>query len=525
MGLISSLVDGFRGGFRAEGDPTDERYWSGADFVGTAAAGIYVGPTTALQISCIWQAVRLRAETNGSLSLILYRERADDGKERARDHYLWPVLRRRPNPFQTAQQFREVMTAHALLWGAGFAEIYEGVDSPVAALVPIHPECVTVERIAGNRVRFLVRTPGAAEPRTLVQEQMFWLQGFGVDASMPTSVLRLARETIGLWLAQEKFSALYFSQGARPSVWLSHPAKLSDKAWARLQEQKQAQLGGLRNAWRVQVAEEGMQVKELGFNPKDSQLVEAREAIVLDVARWFNVPEHMLRAGKSPTYASSEQFAKEFVDYTLRPDCVRWEQSIGRDLIAEEDVFAEFLLDSLLRGNSVDRANSYRVYVETGIMTRNEIRLRENLNPLDGLDEPLTPLNMDRTNGAAAPGAAAAPPPAVEAKAIARAPRRLEMIAESAARHVVRREIPSVRDRAVKLAGKVETWKAWVADFYREHALFVAEALQLELGIARAYAERHRDELLAGGLAVLEKWETEAVAELTALAVEEEPHA
>jgi hypothetical protein len=95
------------------------------------------------------------------------------------------------------------------------------------------------------------------------------------------------------------------------------------------------------------------------------------------------------------------------------------------------------------------------------------------------------------------------------------------LIAEGAARRVVRKEIAAIRDRAVKLAGKTEAWAAFVAEFYDAHAALVAETLQLEPALARAYANRHREQLLAEGLAVLERWDAAATRELTALATEE----
>lgn len=547
MGLLESIASGLLAP-RASGDPTDERYWTRDLAAAMSSTGIVVTPRQALQVSAIFQAVRLIAETIGALPLIVYREDEDGDKHRAKDHQLWTTLRRSPNVWQTGQQFRETMTALALVYPGAHAEIVPGPDGPVAQLIPFEPSTVTVQQLATKRLRFIIREPGMPE-RTLVQDQVFRINGLGIS-TLPVSenVILLAREAVGLWLAQEKFSGLFFGQGARPSVWMQVPKKLSDDAFKRLQEQSQARYAGLQNMHKIGLAEEGSTIKEVGWSAKDSQLTEAREAQVLEIARWFNIPEHMLRAGKSPTYASIYQNAQEFKDYTLTPWAVRWEQSALRDLIYEDDVYIEHLFDGLLRGNVTERAQAQAIYVTNGVMTRNEVRRQENLNRLDGLDEPLTPLNMERTGAPPPPAGdpppdppsrtqppvepdeddaaatATAPPPA--AAAPPPIPRRLTLIAEAAAARVVRKEVEQLRANAEKLAGKPGAWGEWLFAFYEKHAAFVAEALQLEPSIASRYCQTNRDQVAGSGTlaaAPIAYIEDTAVNQLVDLALDRHP--
>lgn len=538
MGLLAEIASSFRSP-RAEGDPADERYWTRDLAAAISSTGITVTPRQALQVSAIFQGVRLIAETIGALPLVVYREDGEDDRKRAKDHQLWTTLRRFPNAWQTGQQFRETMTAWAILYPGAYAEIVPGPDGPVQELVPLEPSTITVEQLRGSRrIRLIVREPGQPE-RVLVQDQVFRLNGLGIcHLTVSENVVLLAREAIGLWLAQEKFSALFFGQGARPSVWMQVPKKLSDEAFKRISEQSQARYAGLQNMHRIGLAEEGSTIKEVGFSAKDSQLTEARDAQVLEIARWLNIPEHMLRSGKSPTYASIYQNAQEFKDYTLMPWARRWEQSCDRDLIYEPDVYVEHLFDGLLRGNVTERAQAQAIYVTNGIMTRNEVRRQENLNQLDGLDEPLTPLNMERTGApppagdpppdpprrqappvepdeddatATPPPAAATPPPV---------PRRLTLIAEAAAARVVRKEVEQLRAAAPKFAGKPGAWGEWLFAFYAKHAAVVADALQLEPAVAGVYCTTHRDRAALDAATAIAAIDETAVRLLTSLALE-----
>lgn len=564
MGLLGSLITGTPIGANYSPDdwfgfPGGDHYGSGTGQGqqaggGFTSTGIRVNPTLAFQVSCIFQGVRLIAETMGSLPLILYRQLDDKGdRERARDLDLWDLLREMPNAWQTSQEFREVLTTWAILYPGGYAEIIRDGAGMVTDLVPLDPRTVLVEQLESGRLRYQVRsfgnagTPGmpgvpTGGHRTLVQDQVFRVRGFGAHTYLGADLLYLAREAIGLWLATEKFEADFFKNGARPSLLGEHPSKLTPEAYARLKQDINEGQAGLGNFHRVLIAQDGMKWSNAGWNARDAQMTQAREAMVWEIARWLNIPAHMLASAKTPTHSSIEQFAREFIDYTIRPWCTRWEGTIKRDLLVDDargDVYAEFLLDSLLRGNTKDRYEAYALGIMNGFMSENEARVRENLPPVDGLWTPQRSVNQGKGDtsllgpGKNAPGpppAPSSPDPAKDAptegddyRATAQvSARRARLAWHVAAESVVRREIDRVQAQAQKSAADATGWRAWVAEFYSEHGPFAAEKLQLEPAIARAYADRHRDALLAKGVAVLETWTTDAVAELLRLAAEED---
>lgn len=147
-------------------DKTDERHWRGEDgSLATAllaSSGVLVTGELALSVSCVFQAVRLIAEGIGGLPLIVYRDLGEKGKKRDPDSELAALLRDEPNGWQTSQEFRETLTAHALLYGAGFAEKrYDG--GRVAALEPLDPETITVEQTDTDRrsLRLRIEEPGS----------------------------------------------------------------------------------------------------------------------------------------------------------------------------------------------------------------------------------------------------------------------------------------------------------------------------------------------------------------------------
>jgi HK97 family phage portal protein len=120
---------------------------------------------------------------------------------------------------------------------------------------------------------------------------------------------------------------------------------------------------------------------------------------VLEVCRFMRVMPIMVGiSDKAATYASAEQMFIAHLVHTLMPWYERFEQSADCDLLTDEDRAQGHytLLDpsAMLRGALKDTAEYLSKLVERGVLTRNEAREYIDRNPLDGLDEPLTPANL-----------------------------------------------------------------------------------------------------------------------------------
>jgi HK97 family phage portal protein len=126
--------------------------------------------------------------------------------------------------------------------------------------------------------------------------------------------------------------------------------------------------------------------------------VQGRVFQIQEIARFYRYPLHKLQElSKAPSYNSLEQFNLEFVNDTLMPWSILWEQEINRKLFVnpkDQNKYVKFNFNALLRGDSAGRASFYRTMIMAGIMSRNEARILEELEPIDGADKLLEPLNM-----------------------------------------------------------------------------------------------------------------------------------
>lgn len=515
------------------------------------ASGVDVTPTSALAWTALAAGIRVLAETIASLPLKLYERLDPRGKDLLDDHPLFPLLHNAPNPEMTSFEWREISMFHVLLWGNAFSEIVRNGQGEITELWPINPDRVRVERDSETgAIVYRITLPRsgstAAGAVRLPADRVFHLRGFSLEGIVGLSPVFVHKEAIGLGLVTELFGARFFGNGATPGGILEHPGRLTDEVAKRLRTQWDEVHGGVAKAHRVAIAEEGMKWKDVAVEPEKAQFLGLRKFQVTEAARILRIPPHLLGDLERATFSNIEQMAIEFVEHSLRPWLVRWEQRIWQALIHPRDqqkVFAEFSVEGLLRGDIEARFQAYAVGREWGWLSANDIREKENQNPVDGgdeyvsLQERITALGVliragyDPVQSLDVVGLPAIThtgrlPITLQQDDLAptqanQAGRRMRLLVESSARRVARLEVERLRTKAEKLASDPAAWRAWVTEFYAEWPSIVAEQLQLEPALARRYAEAHRDQLLAEGLTILTTWTTKTARELAGLVLPE----
>lgn len=448
----------------------------------TTAAGTGVSPKKALGISAVYRSIHLLAQLVGTLPIHVY-ERVARGKQRAPEHPLAPLLRLRPNPYMSAVSFFETLQGHAVGYGNGFAEIERNRAGRPIAFWPLPPDTTTVH-VAGGRKYYATRVRGDAIE--LEADDVLHIVGFGFDGLQGYNPIRLMRESVGLSLATQEFGARFFGSGSRPSGVLETPKPMTKDAKVLLREQWQQVHGGLTNQHRVAILEDGLTFKPIGIPPEDAQFLETRKFQVAEVARMFGVPLHLLAEMDRTTHQNAEQTWGEFLVATVRPWLVRWEQALNFDALVTEErakYFVEFSVEGLLRADSAGRAQFYKELSYLGALSPNDIREKENLNPIDGGDQyfvqgNMVPLDVARDvalkKGPTSPGATPreARDASLEANA---APRLLTAPAPDVdwgplLRDVAQRMYARERVQAMRAAKKGrEAFGEWVTSFYPDH--------------------------------------------------------
>lgn len=479
------------------------RYEQYLEFGPQTRSGVSVNPDNALKVSAAWACVRLISETIASLPLITYQRLANGGRERATNHPLYELLDDRPNEKQTAFEYREMQLGHTLLRGNGYSHLEEGRRGFVDQLTPLHPDRVNIESLPadGLKPRYRYRVDG----KTYTDAEILHVRGLSSDGVSGLDPITYARESLGLSLAGERYGARFFRNDARPTVVLKHPSKFKDAKTADRVRAHWNRIHGGEGQNGTAVLEEGMDLAVIGVDPRNAQFLELREFQAEDVCRWFRVPPHMVGlTSKATSWGSGiEQMSIGFVIYTLVPWMRRIEQAIARDLIlAPRTYFVEHLVDGLLRGDLKARYDAYAIARDKGWYSVNDIRRKENENPIPGGDTYAT-------------GTPTAPAPR-SADDEARANPHYEALVQEAAGNILRKEAQALG----KAAQNGADWQAAVVNFYADHLDYVQKRLRLSADKATSYVSAQMQQLLADGSAALADWETRGAKVLIDLAME-----
>jgi HK97 family phage portal protein len=362
--------------------------------VGGGKSGRNITQGNALAIPAVYAAVRAITDAISSLPIHVMK---DNGSTKIKDrkHPLYKLLNREPNDLMTISIFWQIVVPQILLYGNSYCiiEFAKGSFRPVS-LLPVHPDMVEVE-IKEGILWYTFKLEGG-QKIYLDQSNVLHFRGLG-DTVMGKSVIDYARENLGLGAAAEEFGSRFFGNGAAMTGILESDSALSDKAYTNLSNSFSDRHGGLANAHKPLILEEGLKYKTVSISPDQAQFLETRRFSIEDIARWFKIQPHKIGDLSRSTFSNIEQQDLNFVKESVLPYVISIEQELNRKLLREvekDTVYFKMNLDGLLRGDIKTRSEAYKTFIQNGIMNPNEARAKEEMNPYDGGDSYFMPLNL-----------------------------------------------------------------------------------------------------------------------------------
>ncbi|HCM9607483.1 TPA: phage portal protein [Enterobacter kobei] len=370
---------------------TTGTFWE--EWFGTSSSGKVVTADKAIQLSAVWACVRLLSESISTLPLKIYVRQPDGSRKAATDHPAYSILCRRPNSEMTPSRFMLMVVASICLRGNAFIE-KKFIANRLVSLVPLLPQNMVVKRLTTGALEYKYTENGSE--RVIPVRNIMHIRGFGLDGVCGMMPMKTGRDVIGSAMAVEESAAKIFEQGLQSSGFLTAEQALNDEQRERLREYM-AKFTGSKNAGKIMVLEGGLKYQGVTMNPEDAQMLESRSFSIEEICRWFRVPPFMVgHTTKQSSWASSlEGMNLQFLTHTLRPLLVNIEQEIGRCLLdSDDEVFAEFSVEGLLRADSAGRAAYYTSALQNGWMSRNDVRRLENMPPIEGGDIYTVQLNL-----------------------------------------------------------------------------------------------------------------------------------
>ena len=357
----------------------------------TSKTGLTVTLNDALRCAAAMACARVIANGISQVPLKLFQEDANGGKTAAREHPLYRLLHRKPNPWQTSFEFRETLSLHLAFTGRAY--VYKSiVRGRIRELIPFEPGAVRTE-LAEDGYSIIYKVTGKKGAVSIFDESAIWhLKGPSWSGWEGLDAMDLAREAVALSISTETQHANTFKNGVRPSGVYSVEGNLGPEQHKALRKFLADNYAG-ENQGLPMVIDRGAKWLQSAMSGIDSQHLETRKHQVQEVCRAMGVmPRMVFGDDKTQAFASVEALYQAHVAHTLAPWWARIEQSIDCNLLTDRDsengIYARFVGNGLLRGSMKDRAEYFAKALGSGgspaWMTQDEVRDLEELNPMGG---------------------------------------------------------------------------------------------------------------------------------------------
>lgn len=380
--------------------------WSSwSNFLGGSSSVTFgaVGYKQALTLSPVYNAVDMKSDALGMTPFGAF-QKTDNGRETRHDHPVYWLLTQEPDGpdgVMTPYLWRKLIGTSLALRGNCLFKIINKSDGTVYLRYIPWDDVMDIRKV--KDINGAPKHVYIVKGETLLPHEVLHYKNLSLDGVCGLSVLTYAALSMNIGIKVQEFSYANFdNKGVRQGV-IETDAVLTDgkdkirTAWRSAMQEKDPD--------RIVVLDGGLKFKPITVTPQEAQLIESGRFTIEDCARWFNVPLPKLKSLQQSTDNNIEQQSQDWVSDSVQPMVTAIEQEESRKLFTLAERKAGFYVEGnmnvLLRSNLKDRGDWYSKLVQMGIMTRNEAREKENMNKLDGLDEPLTPLNSTTKPGEA----------------------------------------------------------------------------------------------------------------------------
>lgn len=360
-----------------------------------ASSGERVTVNSALGVPTVFRCINIRANAIAMLPFQTFK-RTNKGRERDRNHAVAKLLERQPNPYQGPFKFKHLAETHRNLWGNAYINIEWGVDGKPKALWLLNPSVTEPYLdIDTNFLWYLTTLPNGEQVK-IPYHDIIHLTTLSTDGLKGKTPIQIARESIGSSQAAQKFKGKFFKHGAVNSGFLKIPGMLNKEAKEKIRDEWEKANTGIDNAQRVAILDAGLEFQSLSMPLKDAQFIEAMRFDRAEIANIYDIPLHMVNELDRATYSNIEQENLSFLQNTINPSLVQYQEEFANKLFTEREQSKYYInvnLDMILRADTKTRGEFYKIMLDKGVYSINEVRELEERNAIEGGDTHRVDLN------------------------------------------------------------------------------------------------------------------------------------
>lgn len=309
----------------------------------STASGVDMDHNRALAIPAIMRSVSIISGAMLKVPFYVFKE-DDESQTWDRKHEAWQVVNRKAHPDISAAQFRETMTAWALLYGNAVAYIDRAAVPGEITLVPLLPDRTTLYRITGDMARKTGIEEGTLYYQTAIDgvsysfesSQVVHLRGLGLSPYWGVDVVTAMAEALGGAAAASEFGYRFWGQGANPAGWIEMPGGMDEPSEKRFIESVKRAVTGMDKAHKIAVLEEGSKFHPWTIDPEKAQFLEGKEFDIRILAMVIGIKVSKLIDSANSSYNSLEMSNQEHKEDDLMPWFRRWEIELAEKLLTEK---------------------------------------------------------------------------------------------------------------------------------------------------------------------------------------------
>lgn len=350
-------------------------------FSQVSQTGYPVSPDTLLTIPAVYACVNLISGTIASMPLYCYK-RNKSGDVSIADNVETDVISKSVHPHYTPFSWRRASLFHVLLTGNSYSIIQRNGNGDLERLQLVLPHKVRPFLYGGDlKYEVYLSDDGINEKRYIFSSSdVLHFCGLSDDGIVGKSPITALRESAGLYLSNVHYTASVHKNGGRLRGYLKHPEKLTAEQVQAIRENfVRAYDGGFP------LLENGVTFEKVALTPADLDFINTARLTIEEIARLYSVPLHMVGIMTQATFSNMEQQSLDFLRNTLLPWIKMFEAELDRKLltpIQRRHLFFRHNFDGILRADYETRMKGYQIAIQNGIMSPDEVRALENLNPI-----------------------------------------------------------------------------------------------------------------------------------------------
>ena len=353
--------------------------------------GVPVNEKTALQLSAFYNAIDIITNDFAKLPKAVF-QKTDKGRIKISNHNVQYLIAKRPNQYMSSFSFNKLMLMNAILKGNAYAFVERNQNTAKPIALQLIDQDKTPVTVLKHNSKLYYRYDG----KTVPSEDMLHVPGFSYNGITGISVIQHAAKSLGVSLSSQEFSEDYYTTKGVGTAVVTTPKAMDPDAKTRYSSALGSTLDRSGN-WKVAVIDEGGSFQHLKITPQEAMFLSTNKYGIEEVARWLNIPPHKLKSLDNVNNSITENLEIQHVADSILPWAIKFDLEYEVKLFTAAEQNGGFYIKSnegaLLRADKKTQAEYFSKLIFSGVYTRNEVRQLLDLNGLDGLDEPLTPVN------------------------------------------------------------------------------------------------------------------------------------